>query len=118
MPWGSFLYVHMRFLTARYVGRYTENWNLWDATHRLVADVDTVIHDAESGVMQDPHKHTEWRFVMDNSVTVVAPALEELSQLMEDDVFFRDKQCAYNPVAVLHPCACLTPHVGVCMTYR
>merc|ERR1719201_556808 len=71
---------------------YTENWNLWDATHRLVADVDKVIHDAESGVMQDPHKHTEWRFVMDNSVTVVAPALEELSQLMEDDVFFRDKQ--------------------------
>ena len=97
--------MHVRFLTARHVGRYTENWNLWDATHRLVADVDTVVHDAESGVMQDPRKHTEWRFVMDNSVTVVAPALEELSQLMEDDVFFRDKQCAYNPVAVLLPCA-------------
>ena len=70
-----------------------------------MADVGTVVNDAEHGRLQDPHQHTEWRFVMDNSVTVVAPALEELSQLMEDDVFFRDKQCAYNPVAVLHPCA-------------
>merc|ERR1719331_866465 len=66
---------------------YIENWNLWDATHRLVADVGTVVNDAEHGRLQDPHQHTEWRFVMDNSVTVVAPALEELSQLMEDDVF-------------------------------
>ena len=32
---------------------------------------------------------------MDNSVTVVAPALEELSQLMEDDVFSNNTSCTW-----------------------
>ena len=33
---------------------YIENWNLWDAGHRLVADVGTVVDDAEHGRLQDP----------------------------------------------------------------
>ena len=60
-----------------------------------MADVGTVVDDAEHGRLQDPHQHTEWRFVMDNSVTVVAPALEELSQLMEDDVFSNNTSCTW-----------------------
>ena len=73
-----------------------------------MADVGTVVNDAEHGRLQDPHQHTEWRFVMDNSVTVVAPALEELSQLMENEVFSNNTSCTWLDMLVV---ACV---VGLC----
>ena len=84
---------------------YTESWNLWDASNVMVADMNDILGLSANGSLPLTfHDNVDWRFVMDNLVTVVVPALSQLGDMVETQVFAQDEDCTCLGCHIV--CAC------------